>query len=149
MDSIVVTCATCRTKNEIGPEAEQAPRCSQCDTYLPWVTTACDLDFKTVADSSQIAVCVGFWGTFAPASRILLPSLERIAAEYAGRLKLVRVNVEDGRRAQSKYEARMIPTTMVLWHGEEMARHTGALELPALRRWVDQALATIAFSDAG
>mgnify|MGYP000894418230 CR=1 FL=1 len=147
MDASVVTCATCRTKNEIDYEATQAPRCAQCQAFLPWVTSATDATFRAISNSDQIVVCVSFWGTFAPASRILAPALERLAAERAGQLKLVWVDVEDGRRAQSKYEARMIPTTVLLWHGEEIARHIGALDLPALRHWVDQALAANVAAD--
>jgi len=88
-------------------------------------------------------VCVELWAAWAQPSRLVGPLLERVVSERAGRMKLVKVNVEDARRVQSKHEARMIPTLLLLWQGEEIGRHTGALQLPELRRWVDQGIATV------
>ena len=141
MDAAAVTCATCRTKNQVPFVAAEAPRCTQCQGFLPWITHAVDADFTSIADSSAVVVCVEMWAAWAQPSRLLSPLLERVIAERAGRTKLVKVNVEDARRVQSKFEARMIPTMMLLWQGEEIARHTGALELGQLRRWVDQGVA--------
>jgi len=142
MDAATVTCATCRTKNQVPYVADDAPRCSQCQGFLPWIAHAADADFGPIADSSAVVVCVEMYATWAQPSRLLSPLLDRVVAERAGRVKLVKVNVEDARRVQSRYEARMIPTIILMWHGEEMARHAGALELPQLRRWLDQGIAT-------
>ena len=122
--------------------AADAPRCTQCQGFLPWITQAVDSDYTTIADSSTVVVCVELWAAWAQPSRLVGPLLERVVAERAGRMKLVKVNVEDARRTQSKHDARMIPTLLLLWHGEEIGRHTGALQLPQLRRWVDQGIAT-------
>ncbi len=149
MDAASVTCATCRTRNEVPHESAVVPQCSQCQAYLPWIANATDLDFKAVVHNDNVLVCLHFWGAFANASRIMSPALDRVAAERAGRLKVVKVNVEDGRRAQSKHEARLVPTTVLLWRDEEIARHAGALELPALRRWVDQGLAAAIAASRG
>jgi thioredoxin 2 len=122
--------------------AAEAPRCTQCQGFLPWITQAVDSDYPTIADSSKVLVCVELWAAWAQPSRLVGPLLERVVAERAGRMKLVKVNVEDARRTQSKHDARMIPTLLLIWHGEEIGRHTGALQLPQLRRWVDQGIAT-------
>lgn len=142
MDAATVTCATCRTKNQVPFVADDAPRCAQCHAFLPWVTDAVDADYTAIADSARVVVVVELWAGWAQPSRLVGPLLERVVAERAGRVKLVRVNVEDARRVQSKHEARLIPTLLLLWQGEEIARHTGALQLPQLRRWVDQGIAT-------
>jgi thioredoxin 2 len=142
MDAATVTCATCRTKNQVPFVAVEAPRCTQCQGFLPWITQATDADYTTIADSSTVVVCVELWAAWAQPSRLVGPLLERVVAERAGRMKLVKVNVEDARRVQSKHDARLIPTLLLLWQGEEIGRHTGALQLPQLRRWVDQGIAT-------
>jgi thioredoxin 2 len=101
-----------------------------------------DSDYAVIADSTTVLVCVELWAAWAQPSRLVGPLLERVVAERAGRMKLVKVNVEDARRVQSKHEARLIPTLLLLWQGEEIGRHAGALQLPELRRWVDQGIAT-------
>lgn len=141
MDAAAMTCATCRTRNQVPFVAPETPRCSQCQGFLPWIAEATDDDFAAVCDSSDVVVCVELWAPWAQPSRYVGPLLERVVTERAGWVKLVRVNVENARRAQSRYEARMIPTLLLLWQGETVGRHEGALELPQLRRWVDQAIA--------
>lgn len=142
MDTAARTCATCRTKNQVPYVADDAPRCIQCHGFLPWITEATDADFKVVAENTNVVVCVDLWAAWAQPSRLVGPLLDRVVAERAGRVKLVRVNVENARRVQSRFEARMVPTLLLLWQGEEIGRHAGALQLPQLRRWVDQGIAT-------
>ncbi len=142
MDAFILTCATCRTKNRVPFTAADAPTCSQCGAYLPWIAHAVDLDFDAIANSQRVVVCVDLGASWVTPSRIVSPLLERVASERAGRLKLVKVSVEDARHVQSRLKARMIPTLLLFWQGTELGRHEGALELPALRRWVDHGLAT-------
>jgi len=58
MDAVTVTCATCRTKNQVPFVAADAPRCTQCQGFLPWITQAVDTDYTVIADSSTVVVCV-------------------------------------------------------------------------------------------
>lgn len=141
MDLSLITCATCRTKNRVPYVAAEAPRCQQCEAFMPWVTEADDSTWKEVSDSSNVVVVVDLWAIWSPPCKTLSPTLERIAAERAGRMKLVRVNVEDARKVQSKLDGRMIPTTIVMARGEEVARQSGSPPVQQLRRWIDQALA--------
>lgn len=140
MDPTTVTCANCRTKNVVLSAALTPPICLQCQTFLPWITKAVDADFEALTDSKEVVVCVELWAAWAQPSRILGPMLRQVAIERAGQVKLVRVNVEEARRAQSTLEARYIPTVLLFWQGEEITRHTGALQLPALRHWMDQGI---------
>ena len=138
MDYMQVTCATCRTKNQVPFVNETPPRCTQCKTHLPWIADAVDATFGAIANSTRVVVVVDLWASWSPPSRPLGLALERIAAERAGRMKLVKVNVED---------ARLIPTALILSGGEELGRQTGSPPLPQIRRWVDSALAKAAHAN--
>jgi len=72
------------------------------------------------------------------------PALEQVAGELAGRVKLVKVNVDDAPRLSERFAVRAVPTLMVMRDGRVVARQSGAVPAAALRRWVEQALATAA-----
>jgi thioredoxin 2 len=67
--------------------------------------------------------------------------LERLAAEYAGRLKVVKVNVDESPPIQARYGVQGIPTLVLLRGGREVDRVVGAASDQMLRRHVDAALA--------
>jgi len=69
------------------------------------------------------------------------PALEQLARDLAGRVKLVKVNVDEAPKLQQRFTVQAIPTLMVLRRGEIIARQAGAMPLPMLRDWVDRALA--------
>jgi thioredoxin 2 len=71
------------------------------------------------------------------------PALERLAAELAGRLKLVKVNVDEAPVLARRFEAQSIPTLVLTWKGRELGRQVGALPPPQLRSWVDRMLADV------
>ena len=68
------------------------------------------------------------------------PALEQLAAERAGRLKLVKVNVDESPRLQQRFGIQSIPTLMLIRDGELIARQAGAAPVEALRAWLDQSL---------
>jgi thioredoxin 2 len=68
------------------------------------------------------------------------PALEQLARDLAGRVKLVKVNVDVSPQVSRRFDAQAIPTLLVLRDGRVVARQTGAAPLPALRAWVENAL---------
>jgi thioredoxin 2 len=69
------------------------------------------------------------------------PALERIAAEYAGRVKLVKLNVDQTPRLSDRFAVRAVPTLLLMRGDGVLARQAGVAPLPALRAWVDRGLA--------
>jgi thioredoxin 2 len=69
------------------------------------------------------------------------PALEKIAAEQAGRMKLVKVNTDDAPALSQRFGIRGIPTLVVLDHGKEIGRAVGAQPAPMLSNWVQGQLA--------
>lgn len=137
MANAIVTCPECGTRNRVPATAAGTPHCPHCKAALPWVANATDADFDAVADSSRLPVVVDLWAPWCGPCRQLSPLLEKLADERAGRLKLVKVNVDESPLTQARFGVQAIPTLLLFNKGEQVSTQRGALSLPALRHWVD------------
>ena len=120
--------------------ASGTPRCASCHEPLPWVADAGDGDFAEVAERLKVPVIVDLWAPWCGPCRMVSPALENLARTYAGRVKLVKVNVDEAQGLARRFDAQSIPTLLVLRDGEVVARQIGAAPESALRRWLDDAL---------
>ena len=122
--------------------ASGVPRCGNCHKPLPWIVDAGDDTFAEVAERASVPVVVDLWAPWCGPCRMVSPALAQVAADMAGRLKLVKVNVDDSPRLQQRFEVQSIPTLLVMRKGKVTSRQVGAAPAAALRSWVEQALAT-------
>ena len=138
--SSVIGCEICGRRNRIQAVARGIPRCAQCHQPLPWMTDADAMTFDRIADSSKVAVLLDLWAPWCGPCRMVSPALERLARAKAGRVKLVKINVDEAPAIAERFGVRGIPTLVLLRRGAVVARQTGALREPALRQWLDDAL---------
>lgn len=136
-----VRCGHCGRRNRVPATAEGFPRCGNCHQPLPWIVDAGDDDFDDVAQQATIFVLVDLWADWCRPCRMVSPALERIAVDMAGRLKLVKVDVDRATAVARRFQVMAVPTLLVLHRGREVARQAGALPVEALRRWVEGAMA--------
>jgi thioredoxin 2 len=141
--STIVSCPGCAKKNRVPTAAAGTPRCASCQGWLPWIADAGDDDFAEVAEQSPLPVLLDLWAPWCGPCRMVSPALEELARAYAGRVKLVKVNVDTAPRLSRQFTVQAVPTLMVLHAGHVVARQAGAAPVPALRAWLEQALATI------
>jgi thioredoxin 2 len=141
--SELVTCPHCGRRNRV-PAAVAAgtPRCGHCHQPLPWIVEATDDNFAEVAEQGSVPALVDLWAPWCGPCRMVSPALEQVATQLAGRLKLVKVNVDESPRLQQRFGVQAIPTLMLLRDGQVAARRTGAAPAPALQAWVSEVLAS-------
>ncbi len=127
----MLTCAACGAKNRIAPAERGAPHCGTCGKPLPWVVNANEATFE-VETKAAPTVVVDLWAPWCGPCRFVSPILEELAREHAGRLKIVKVNVDENPGLSRRFDAMSIPTMLVM-RGEKVEdRIVGALPKPAL-----------------
>jgi thioredoxin 2 len=140
MSDELVRCPNCGHRNRVPSAGAGTPRCGNCHKPLPWIVDAGDQTFAEVAESASVPVLVDLWALWCGPCRMVSPALAQVASELAGRLKLVKVNVDESPKLQQRFGVQSIPTLLVLQAGQVTARQTGAAPASVLRDWVEQAL---------
>ena len=143
-EGAVITCPNCGRKNRVPVAVSGTPRCGNCHSPLPWIVDASDDTFAEIAEKASVPVVVDLWAPWCGPCRMVSPVLAELAAEFAGRMKLVKVNVDEAPRLQSRFGVQSIPTLLLLDGGQVKATQIGAPPPPALRSWLEQGLTSAA-----
>jgi thioredoxin 2 len=144
MDTRVIECLHCGRKNRVPAVADGIPRCGNCHEPLPWVADAHDDDFSDVAERVRPLVLVDMWATWCGPCRQVSPALEQVARDLAGKVKLVKVDVDAAPSLAQRFSVQAVPTLMLMRAGQVVSRRAGAAPAPVLRSWVDQTLRSAA-----
>jgi thioredoxin 2 len=131
----VVQCPACGRRNRVPVAAAGVPRCGRCRASLPWSVAAGDADFAEVAQSARVPVLVDLWAPWCGPCRLVAPAVERVARELAGRIKAVKVNVDEAPQVAARFRAQSIPTLLLLRDGREVGRQVGAPPADRLLAW--------------
>jgi thioredoxin 2 len=141
MSAEIITCPNCGRRNRVPAAASGTPHCGNCHQPLPWIVNAGDDTFAEIAEKAAIPVLVDFWAPWCGPCRMVSPALAQLAGEMPGRIKLVKVNVDESPRLQQRFGVQSIPTLMVFRRGQVIARQAGAAPAATLRAWLEQSLA--------
>jgi thioredoxin 1 len=93
----------------------------------PDVLEATDANFETEVLKSQTPVLVDFWAVWCGPCRVIAPSVDALATEYKGRVKVLKMNVDDHVLVPQKYEIRSIPTLLIFKNGQVAGQIVGAV----------------------
>src|ERR1700759_459615 len=126
MSAELIRCRHCGRRNRVPAVAAGVPRCGNCRQPLPWIPDADDTTFAEVAEVASLPVVVDLWAPWCGPCRMVSPALEEVATDLAGRIKLVKVNVDTSPKLQQRFAVQAIPTLLVLRHGQVTARQSGA-----------------------
>ncbi|MBM3644396.1 MAG: thioredoxin TrxA [Alphaproteobacteria bacterium] len=102
---------------------------------------ATDTTFETEVLKSDTPVLVDFWAEWCGPCRMIGPSLEDIAKDMGGKLKVVKVNIDENPMSPSKYGVRSIPTLLLFKNGQVAATKIGAEPKQKLVNWIESHVA--------
>ncbi|MBU3697458.1 thioredoxin TrxA [Dechloromonas sp.] len=105
--------------------------------HIHYVT---DDSFEAEVLQSQQPVLVDYWAEWCGPCKMIAPILDEIAAEYAGKLKVAKVNIDDNQATPAKFGIRGIPTLMIFKNGNVEATKVGALSKSQLAAFIDSNL---------
>ena len=96
-----------------------------------------DSDFDDQVLKSEIPVLVDFWAEWCGPCKMIAPILEEIAIEYAGKITVAKVNIDNNPGTPQRYGVRGIPTLIMFKDGEVHATKVGALAKSQLAAFID------------
>jgi thioredoxin 1 len=96
-----------------------------------------DDTFEHEVLQSQTPVLVDYWAEWCGPCKMIAPALDQIASEYAGRLKVAKLNIDENQSTPPKYGIRGIPTLMLFKNGNLEATKVGALSKSQLAAFID------------
>jgi thioredoxin 1 len=104
------------------------------------VLHATDADFDSQVLASDQPVLVDFWAPWCGPCKMIAPSLDQLAVEYAGKAKIVKVDVDQNQQTAMKYHVRSIPMLLVFKNGQVQNTQIGAVGKAQLAQLIDKAL---------
>ena len=96
-----------------------------------------DASFETDVLKSSTPVLVDYWAEWCGPCKMIAPILDDVAKDYAGKLKVAKLNIDDNQDTPAKYGIRGIPTLMLFKGGNVEATKVGALSKSQLTAFID------------
>lgn len=99
-----------------------------------------DASFETDVLGADVPVLVDFWAAWCGPCKMIAPVLDELAGEYAGKVKICKVDVDGNKETPAKFNIRGIPTLMIFKNGTAEGTKVGALKKGQLKEFIESAL---------
>ncbi|MDX1997005.1 MAG: thioredoxin [Thermoanaerobaculia bacterium] len=104
----------------------------------PKITTVGDDNFAAEVLSSSTPVLVDFWAEWCMPCRQVAPTLDQLADEFDGKVRIAKLNVDDNQRVAMQYDVRSIPTFILFKDGKIADRMLGAMPKSAFANFLQK-----------
>jgi len=131
-EPLLVRCPSCGAINRIPPEKVEAslvPVCGRCKTHLPVglkPVTVTDATFAAEVEGSPLPVLLDMWAPWCGPCRLVGPVVDELSREWAGRVRIGKLNVDENPATAARFGVSSIPTLLVFKSGREVDRIVGA-----------------------
>jgi len=140
-ETVLIRCHNCKARNRI-PVArlQEGPRCGRCKQPFPAIPVTrrpVMVTDKTFADevvASPLPVLLDCWASWCAPCGAMAPVLDDLAAGYAGRLKVAKLNVDQNPVTASRYSVMSLPTLLFFREGRVVDTAAGALPKQEIER---------------
>ena len=144
MTERLITCPSCGTRNRLPPaQPGRKPVCGKCKAPLaagvgPVEVT--DASFSSEVENSATPVLLDLWADWCGPCHILAPTVDQLASEMAGRVKVGKLNIDENPDTANRFGVRSIPTLLVLKAGKEVDRLVGVQPKQEILRRLENVL---------
>lgn len=97
-----------------------------------------DATFVTDVVNSDVPVLLDFWAPWCGPCKMITPILDDLAVEFAGKVKIVKINIDDNQATPAQFGVRSIPTLLLFKDGKPVATQVGALPKNQLAAFINQ-----------
>ena len=149
-DAQLVRCPACGATNRVpidGLAARGRPVCGRCKRPLPIgvqdtaPVTVTDATFTSEVERSPVPVLLDAWAPWCGPCRMIAPIVDQLASEFAGRVRVAKLNVDDNPVTAGRLDVRSIPMLLVFKGGREIDRIVGVQPKAEIQRRVLRAVA--------
>ena len=96
-----------------------------------------DANFKEEVLDSTIPVLIDFWAEWCGPCRILIPIIEELSKTFDGKVKVLKMNIDENPNIPSSLGVRSIPTMMLFNNGKQIATKIGVLPKSTIEQWIN------------
>ena len=147
-DTLLIQCPACGATNRVPQEKLQQglePVCGRCKSPLPvgngQPVTVTDSTFTNEVERSPLPVLLDLWAPWCGPCKMVAPVIDQLAKEWAGRVRVAKLNVDENPVTASRFNVRGIPALLVLKGGRELDRMVGVQPKPHIVQRLERAIA--------